>query len=454
MPSEVVMLQSKDGLTKKFPLSASSVKLDYQNQVDLSTVTTDYTVPADGVVVTDSGEVTVNKGNIVRNTSSSFCVFIPYRHTIALPDETTAENIIAKDSTGANSTIQSVLDGKADSGYPSLLPEGYTRLESIESDGNQYIDTGVPSNTLGRIVTDWEWISLTPSDFYSYIFGAQTASSPWNTVYCRSQSNGITEISAQLVENFGYNYMTVGTPYNLDFTFLRGENNSEAILNGVSLGKKSSNNIPITDYNLFVFAVNNAGTAYRTSKIILKSMKLYNTSLELIRDFIPCKNASNIVGLYDTVNDVFYGNAGTGDFVAGQELPETDVPTLKDVADKVNALGTFELKETITPSGASANYFDGNLKIYINSIIRKVICCGAVTAKIQIPANYEGAIGFLVTDCIPFYEAQNVGNTRYNNTNYLFTTTKNIVNGAVAFENGSVAIPVGATINVDLEWFY
>lgn len=40
----------------------------------------------------------------------------------------------------------------------------------------------------------------------------------------------------------------------------------------------------------------------------------------LIHDFVPCKNSSNEVGLYDTINKVFYSNAGSGSFVAGPEL--------------------------------------------------------------------------------------------------------------------------------------
>ena len=41
----------------------------------------------------------------------------------------------------------------------------------------------------------------------------------------------------------------------------------------------------------------------------------------LIRDFIPCKNASGVIGLWDDVNGVFYQNAGSGTFDAG-ELPK------------------------------------------------------------------------------------------------------------------------------------
>jgi hypothetical protein len=56
----------------------------------------------------------------------------------------------------------------------------------------------------------------------------------------------------------------------------------------------------------------------------LYSCKIWKTTAyegaPLIRDFIPCKNASGEVGLWDDVNSVFYGNAGTGTFIAG-ELP-------------------------------------------------------------------------------------------------------------------------------------
>lgn len=56
----------------------------------------------------------------------------------------------------------------------------------------------------------------------------------------------------------------------------------------------------------------------------LYSCKIWKTityeGTPLVRDFIPCKNASGEVGLWDDVNSVFYGNAGTGTFIAG-ELP-------------------------------------------------------------------------------------------------------------------------------------
>lgn len=40
----------------------------------------------------------------------------------------------------------------------------------------------------------------------------------------------------------------------------------------------------------------------------------------LVRDYIPVRTADGSVGLWDLVEDKFYGNAGTGSFVAGPEI--------------------------------------------------------------------------------------------------------------------------------------
>ena len=45
------------------------------------------------------------------------------------------------------------------------------------------------------------------------------------------------------------------------------------------------------------------------------SCKLYDGD-RLVRDFVPCKNEANAIGLYDRVEDKFYANKGSGTFVA------------------------------------------------------------------------------------------------------------------------------------------
>jgi hypothetical protein len=40
----------------------------------------------------------------------------------------------------------------------------------------------------------------------------------------------------------------------------------------------------------------------------------------LIREFIPCINPNNIVGMYDTVNGVFYSSPNGTAFIAGPDV--------------------------------------------------------------------------------------------------------------------------------------
>ena len=66
-------------------------------------------------------------------------------------------------------------------------------------------------------------------------------------------------------------------------------------------------------------------------------MKLYSCQIydngTPVRNFIPCKNPSGVVGLYDLVDGKFYTNAVAGNFTAGEtvtwpdELETLDEPT-------------------------------------------------------------------------------------------------------------------------------
>ena len=58
------------------------------------------------------------------------------------------------------------------------------------------------------------------------------------------------------------------------------------------------------------------GTGQGTCKAVIEYLTIWESDTR-VRDFIPCKNPSGTVGLYDTVNGTFYGNAGTGTFIAG-----------------------------------------------------------------------------------------------------------------------------------------
>ena len=67
--------------------------------------------------------------------------------------------------------------------------------------------------------------------------------------------------------------------------------------------------------NLYLFSVNGGGT-YDNATMKLYSCQIYDNDT-LVRDYVPCQKPDGTVGLWDDVNSVFYGNAGTGTFTAG-----------------------------------------------------------------------------------------------------------------------------------------
>ena len=90
------------------------------------------------------------------------------------------------------------------------------------------------------------------------------------------------------------------------------DGSSVVINNLASLNSSNSRDI-------YIFAANNAGTAGYKSSIVLYELKISDGE-EVIRDFVPCKSKSDDsqIGLCELKTGQFFGNSGTGSFVAGQ----------------------------------------------------------------------------------------------------------------------------------------
>lgn len=185
------------------------------------------------------------------------------------------------------------------------LPSGYTKLDYIESSGTQYIDTGVSNfpaqNT--RVILDVDWLS----GLGSY-FGCSTS---YRWYVDASQPTKI--YSGYLDEGKSADIATVIGRYTVD------KNGVYTNVNGVKI-QHASAGVTISA-SIYLLAHNDSsGVSSIADAARIYSCKIYSSS-GLIRQFVPCKNSSGEVGLYDEVNDVFYGNAGTGVFIAGPEVP-------------------------------------------------------------------------------------------------------------------------------------
>lgn len=190
-----------------------------------------------------------------------------------------------------------------------VLPDGYTQIEYIQSDGGaHWIDTGFKPNQNTGIIAKFQLLSSDANQTPIYArtsmnvdaFGVFIdVSSKWTADYGTKRFTGTT--SAQSLINLNFNKNVV-------------KFNDESYTFDTQTFQSNS--------NLTIFGRNTGGTVQYTAKMKLYSCEIYDNGT-LIRNFIPCKNPSGTIGLYDIVNSQFYTNVGTGGvFTAGPEVPK------------------------------------------------------------------------------------------------------------------------------------
>ncbi len=169
----------------------------------------------------------------------------------------------------------------------------YTIVEYIQSGGGQYIDTGVQLVSGLSAVIDYQPTSTESDDWFFSVLN----------------TSGTTGWRAGVYQN---------SFYLINFTASQSSNlTARTTFSGTSTNTES--------LNIFIFAENRNGSMYGNASGKLYSCKIYDANGVLIRDYIPCKNESGSVGLYDLANGEFYENKGTGAFTPGPEVPvETD----------------------------------------------------------------------------------------------------------------------------------
>lgn len=222
----------------------------------------------------------------------------------------------------------------------TLLPEEYTQVDYIESNGTQYIDTGV--NADYKLSVKIKMANLNTSNS---MFGAMKGVLPSERVRHHFQITQATISHWAGTGDSGCQTVLVSTSEEGKiYDIFCDIYNKKYYVDGVAkTGIFNANDID-TELNYYLFARNNNGTTDNYTKIRMYSFKMYYSGV-LIRDFIPCyRNSDNEIGLYDLVNDVFYTNLGTGAFTYGSALliPTPDYPQNVEVAtglQEVNITG-------------------------------------------------------------------------------------------------------------------
>lgn len=191
----------------------------------------------------------------------------------------------------------------------SPLPDGYTQLEYIQSSGSQYINTGFKPNQGTKISITVDF----PLSGTAWLYGGRTSAGSNSLGFlCEGGNHYRFDYASSINE--------LATKPTGKFTIDSDKN--KCYINGelVFTATYTTFTSPV---NMYIFNNNNNGSLSGGSSAKLYNCSIYDNGV-LIRSFIPCKNASGTVGLYDSVNNQFYQNAGSGTFIAGPEVPSIE----------------------------------------------------------------------------------------------------------------------------------
>ena len=191
------------------------------------------------------------------------------------------------------------------------LPSEYQQVEYIESTGTQYINTGYSPKSTTRFVKDVQYLSTdheqeqgsTNSSYGRCFLGIANSKFSFGMGSLAFPS----EIDADLLRHKQFAYLDSGT-YGIDDTVLSTT---------FSFGSSTS--------NIYLFARNLSNVAY-----LHATERLFSATIQegttMIRNFIPCyRKSDGVIGMYDTVNGVFYTNSGSGTFVKGENIKAIEV---------------------------------------------------------------------------------------------------------------------------------
>lgn len=241
-----------------------------------------------------------------------------------------------------------------DNKVKKILPEGYTRVEYIESTGTQFIQTGVVNNGYKsesiieytafqntRQLTGESMVGFWGINVDNYFEMYQLSS---KKAELSKKYDVIFEVAVR--NNMSYRNLKVDN----DILFTDVSSSTLPTSGEISIFKLGGNVVPFSCY------------------MKLYSQKMWNRLGTLVRHFIPCyRNSDNEIGLYDIVNNQFYTNAGTGTFLKGSN---TATGLTKNTNNLHTAIDSIEVIEQQTAEGESLSLTNTKAMPYKDYVVK------------------------------------------------------------------------------------
>lgn len=186
------------------------------------------------------------------------------------------------------------------------LPSGYKRCKFIQSDGRQWIDTGyIFADRKLKIEQKFRKNKEATRNAYGV-----DKNKNGREMHGHMWDNGLYLGNSRVIST-GNNYLNE----DVEFSFEIFESYSLWIINGKQYEYYGMNGWDGAEISDYLFCTNSGGGATYIMNGRIYYHRMYDSSLELVRNYIPCIDQSGVPCMYDTVTKQPFYNKGTGEFL-------------------------------------------------------------------------------------------------------------------------------------------
>ena len=232
----------------------------------------------------------------------------------------------------------------------SILPSGVELYDYIQSSGTQWIDTGYIFQTLNK-KTDIKFQILSGSQSASHLFGATINQSPYDLNLYNGPNTWQMYIGTRSWDTFS---TTTGSDYQVITDLV--EDSLTITVNGTARTTITGVTQVNVNNNLYLLHTSTTRSGYRHPICKLYHFRVWDNNI-LKRNMLPCTYLGE-PGMWDTVENKFYRNQGTGQFTLGNKITLKEYEYLQ--SDKNAYINTGVILDTVD-SEVNIKYQETNI---------------------------------------------------------------------------------------------
>lgn len=246
----------------------------------------------------------------------------------------------------STSGLSVVAEGEGQGGGGgTIIPSEYQEVEYIEGTGTQYINTNVSVLEGDKIETTFAFTDSNYAD--KYVISTQPWNNPTNSrfamgVHNYQYSNGRWTCGFGN-RSTGQTYLLPSTEYDTAFHNWEYENKVFSITDlAISYDGTNDTYAANPSNKVWLFYGYNGAT-----KSKIKKYTHWRNGSKIL-DLVPCyRKSDGLIGMYDTVNNSFYINNGTGTFAKGRDVISGVYKTLISDGTNVYSVSSGSLTASV-----------------------------------------------------------------------------------------------------------